>query len=135
MYLEKRLVVDIELGNRSVDLGDSIDVALTEEKDKGYKGDMQVTYSISETVKGLTGYNKDNIENGTTINLSGVTFTEVTESVNIPVTATIAASDKYAETVINYNVVVVAKDNKEAPENGIKSLFLKIKKLVNSMWN
>ena len=135
VYLEKRLVVDIELGNRSVDLGDSIDVALTEEKDKGYKGDMQVTYSISETVKGLTGYNKDNIENGTTINLSGVTFTEVTESVNIPVTATIAASDKYAETVINYNVVVVAKDNKEAPENGIKSLFLKIKKLVNSMWN
>ncbi|MFL2660141.1 MAG: inverse autotransporter beta domain-containing protein [Alphaproteobacteria bacterium] len=150
VYLEKRLVVDIELGNRSVDLGDSIDVALTEEKDKGYKGDMQVTYSISETVKGLTGYNKDNIENETTINLSGVTFTEATESVNIPVTATIAASDKYAETVINYNVVVVANDSKKTSENGIKSLFLKFlelsengfksiflkfQELVNSMWN
>ena len=105
VYLEKRLVVDIELGDHPATLGDSIDVALTKEKDKGYnKVNTQVTYSFPEKVDGLKDYIKP--ENGTTINLSGVTFTEVTESVNIPVTATIDAGDKYDETVINYNVVV-----------------------------
>ena len=108
----------------------------------------EVTYSIPETVEGLEGYSKP--ESGTTIDLDGVTFTEATESVNIPVTATIAANENYAETVINYNVVVVANDSKKTSENGIKSLFLKflelsengfksiflkIKELVNSMWN
>ena len=120
VYLEKRLVVDIELGDRSVDLGGSIDVALTKEKDKGYnKVDTQVTYSFPEKVDGLKDYIKP--KSGTTINLSGVTFTEkATKSVNIPVTATIAASDKYAETVINYNVVVSRMASPLDPDNALK---------------
>ena len=102
VYLEKRLVIDIK-PTRSGTLDGTVDVALNK-KDEGYKDGMQVTYLIPEKVEGLQGYSKP--ENGTTIDLSGVTFTEATESVSIPVTATIAASDKYDETVINYNVVV-----------------------------
>ena len=51
----------------------------------------------------ITGYTID----GTTIDLGSATFNNATESTRtIPVTATIAANENYAETVINYNVVV-----------------------------
>ena len=119
VYLEKRLVIDIKLADHSAVLGDSAaDVALNK-KDEGYKDDMQVTYLIPEKVEGLQGYSKP--ENGTTIDLSGVTFTEATESVSIPVTATIAASDKYDETVINYNVVVSRIANPLDTDNALKT--------------
>ena len=104
VYLEKRLVIDIK-PTRSGTLDGTVDVALNV-RDDGYDSNTigEVKYLFPETVDGLKGYSKP--DNSTTINLSGVTFTEATESVNIPVTATIAANENYAETVIKYNVVV-----------------------------
>ena len=118
VYLEKRLVIDIN-PTRLGTLGGAVNVALN--VSDGYDANTMgaITYSIT------TASNNANISGYTitdnTIDLSGVTFTNATESVNIPVTATIATNENYAETVINYDVVVSRIDNPLNTSDALKS--------------
>ena len=119
VYLEKRLVIDIK-PTRLATIGETVNVALN--VSDGYDANTMgaITYSIT------TSSNNDNISGYTiadsVIDLSSATFANATESTRtIPVTATIATNENYAETVINYNVVVSRMDNPLNTDDALKN--------------